>query len=57
MDANTLERLFEQAGVGVTNVSERLRVLFGRNYRMVVNSEKGSGTTTLIEVPETPAAS
>ena len=53
MDPARLDHLFEQAGVGVNNVNERLRVLFGGDYRMVVNSEKGSGTTTLIQVPET----
>lgn len=52
MDQNRLEQLFEQAGVGVRNVNERLRVLFGSDYRMVVNSEKGAGTSTVIEVPE-----
>lgn len=53
MEPEQLDRLFEQAGVGVRNVNERLRVLFGGDYRMVVNSEQGAGTSTLIEVPET----
>lgn len=55
MDPERLDQLFEQAGVGVRNVNERLRVLFGGDFRMVVNSEKGTGTSTLIEVPDTAA--
>jgi two-component system LytT family sensor kinase len=46
-----LETLFEQ-GIGVSNVNERLRVLFGPDYRMVIDSEPGQGTKTRIEIPE-----
>ncbi len=41
-----------EGGIGVTNVNERLRVLFGRHYRMAVDSKLGEGTKTLIEIPE-----
>ena len=46
-----LATLFE-SGIGVSNVNERLRVLFGGGYRMVVDSTPGQGTRTLIELPE-----
>lgn len=45
-----LATLFEQ-GIGVSNVNERLKVLFGRDYRMWVDSKPGEGTTTGIEIP------
>jgi two-component system LytT family sensor kinase len=38
-------------GIGVTNVNERLKVLFGNEYRMWVDSQPGSGTRIQIEVP------
>jgi two-component system, LytTR family, sensor kinase len=46
-----LETLFEQ-GIGVSNVNERLRVLFGPGYRMLIESKPGQGTRTMIEIPE-----
>jgi two-component system LytT family sensor kinase len=46
-----LSTLFE-SGIGVSNVNERLRVLFGAGYRMVIDSKPGQGTQTLIEIPE-----
>jgi two-component system LytT family sensor kinase len=39
-------------GIGVTNVNERLKVLFGNDYRMWVESQPGRGTRIRIEVPE-----
>jgi two-component system, LytTR family, sensor kinase len=46
-----LAGLFEH-GIGVSNVNERLRVLYGSSYRMLVDSEPGKGTRTTIELPE-----
>ena len=43
--------LFEH-GIGVSNVNERLRVLFGPGYRMLIESKPGQGTQTVIEIPE-----
>jgi two-component system LytT family sensor kinase len=40
------------SGIGVTNVNERLKVLFGSEYRMWVESQPGRGTRIQIEVPE-----
>jgi len=46
-----LATLFE-SGIGVSNVNERLRVLFGAGYRLRIDSKPGEGTRTLIEIPE-----
>jgi two-component system LytT family sensor kinase len=45
--ATLLER-----GIGVSNVNERLKVLFGNEYRMWIESEPGNGTRVQIEMPE-----
>ncbi len=53
IEESKLATLFEQSGgVGVTNVDERLRVLFGTDYRMEIDSAPGQGTKTLIEIPD-----
>jgi len=46
-----LAHLFEQ-GIGVNNVNERLKVLYGDGYRMWIDSRPGEGTSTGIEIPE-----
>ncbi len=46
-----LATLFEQ-GIGVSNVNERLKVLFGDDYKMWIDSRQGEGTSTGIELPE-----
>jgi two-component system, LytTR family, sensor kinase len=51
MPESKLETLFER-GIGVSNVKERLRVLFGPSYQMTIHSELGAGTRTVIELPE-----
>lgn len=45
-----LATLLEQ-GIGVSNVNERLKVLFGADYRMTIDSRPGEGTRTEIEIP------
>jgi two-component system LytT family sensor kinase len=49
--ATLLER-----GIGVSNVNERLKVLFGNDYRMWIESQPGHGTHIQIEVPELQTA-
>jgi two-component system LytT family sensor kinase len=39
-------------GIGVSNVNQRLKVLFGNDYRMYIDSQPGRGTRIEIEVPE-----
>ena len=51
IEESKLDSLFE-SGIGVSNVNERLRVLFGPRYRMVIESRPGQGTQTLMEIPE-----
>jgi two-component system LytT family sensor kinase len=46
-----LATLLDQ-GIGVSNVNERLKVLFGNEYRMWIESQPGQGTRIQIEVPE-----
>ena len=46
-----LATLLDQ-GIGVSNVNERLKVLFGSEYRMWIDSQPGRGTRIQIEVPE-----
>jgi two-component system LytT family sensor kinase len=46
-----LARMFE-LGIGISNVNERLKVLFGDEYKMWIDSRLGEGTSTGIEIPE-----
>ena len=46
-----LARLFE-SGIGVNNVNERLKVLYGDNYKMWIDSRLGEGTSTGVEIPQ-----
>ena len=46
-----LAKMLEK-GIGVSNVNERLKVLFGADYRMFIDSHPGKGTRIEIEVPE-----
>ncbi|MGH9815292.1 MAG: sensor histidine kinase [Candidatus Acidiferrales bacterium] len=39
-------------GIGITNVQERLRVLYGDDFRFVITSQEGQGTQIRIELPE-----
>jgi two-component system LytT family sensor kinase len=43
-------------GIGVSNVNERLKVLFGDDYRMYVDSKPDAGTRIEIEFPELQAS-
>ncbi len=49
-----LATLLEQ-GIGVSNVNERLKVLFGSDYKMWIDSKPGQGTRIEIEIPELQA--
>ena len=43
-------------GIGMSNVQERLRVLYGGDFRMEITSRAGQGTLIRIEVPELVSA-
>jgi two-component system, LytTR family, sensor kinase len=51
IDEAELARVFNK-GIGVSNVKERLQVLYNQDYRMVIDSRPGRGTLIEIEVPE-----
>lgn len=53
---NRLATLFEQ-GIGVSNVNERMKVLYGPDYRMWIDSKPGEGTRTGIEIPDVAVGS
>jgi two-component system LytT family sensor kinase len=42
-------------GIGVSNVTERLKVLYGSDYRMWIDSAPGRGTRIEIEIPRLQA--
>ena len=41
-----------QRGIGVSNVRERLQVLFGNEFNMAIEPRPGGGTCVRIEIPE-----
>jgi len=40
------------AGIGLSNVDERLRVTYGENCRLKLSSVLGEGTCARVEIPE-----
>ena len=44
--------LSRSAGIGLRNVDERLRVIYGENYHLKIDSTRGEGTCARIEIPE-----
>jgi two-component system LytT family sensor kinase len=40
------------SGIGLANVRERLRVIYGTTYQLTLTSEPGKGTIARIEIPE-----
>ena len=39
-------------GIGLSNVNERLRTIYGANYRLKLKSVPGQGTCASVEIPE-----
>jgi two-component system, LytTR family, sensor kinase len=52
------ERLAEVygGGIGISNVHERLRLLYGDQFKMDIRSQEGQGTQIHIEIPELATA-
>lgn len=46
-----LAGIFEQ-GIGVSNVKERLKVLYSQDHQMIIDSREGQGTRIEIQLPE-----
>ena len=40
-----------EKGFGLANVNERIKMYFGAEYGMQIDSEKGKGTTCVITIP------
>jgi sensor histidine kinase YesM len=41
-----------RTGIGLRNVDERLRVIYGANYQLRLESLPGQGTCARVEIPE-----
>jgi sensor histidine kinase YesM len=41
-----------ESGIGISNVHERLKVLYGQDFSMKIKSQAGKGTAIRIEIPE-----
>jgi len=39
-------------GIGLSNVNERLRTIYGANYQLKLTSVPGEGTCARVEIPE-----
>ncbi|MGE3508194.1 MAG: histidine kinase [Vicinamibacterales bacterium] len=51
MSEERLERAFG-GGIGLNNVNERLRTIYGAGYRLKLTSEPGKGTCASLNIPE-----
>jgi len=51
MPAERLREVYG-GGIGISNVNERLRLLYGDQFKMEIRSQEGQGTMIHIEVPE-----
>jgi two-component system LytT family sensor kinase len=51
IEPNAMPNVF-QRGIGVSNVHERLRVLFGNEFLMLIHHRPGGGTQVRIQIPE-----
>jgi two-component system LytT family sensor kinase len=40
------------SGIGISNVRERLKVLYGQDYLLRIDSQPGKGTAVCFEIPE-----
>ena len=51
ISANRLLEVYA-GGIGISNVHERLRLLYGDQFKMDIRSQEGEGTQIYIEIPE-----
>lgn len=51
MTEERLEHAFG-GGIGLSNVNERLRTIYGANYHLKLTSIPGEGTCASVEIPE-----
>jgi two-component system LytT family sensor kinase len=50
--AGEAQRVKSSGGIGLRNVNERLRVIYGANYQLQLDSVPGEGTCARIVIPE-----
>jgi two-component system LytT family sensor kinase len=50
--ASRMPDVYAADGIGIANVQERLKVLYGQDYTFDIKSQPGMGTVIRIEVPE-----
>jgi two-component system LytT family sensor kinase len=55
MSEDRLEHALE-GGIGLSNVNERLRTIYGENYQLKLRSVPGQGTSASVEIPELTAS-
>ncbi|MBS4195146.1 sensor histidine kinase [Lederbergia citri] len=57
MDEETIETIFEGrikskgSGIGLYNINERIKLMFGDDYGIHIESKKGEGTTVTVTLP------
>ena len=51
MSEERLQRALGE-GIGLSNVNERLRTIYGNHYALRLQSVPGQGTSVSIEIPE-----
>jgi sensor histidine kinase YesM len=51
MNAEQLEHALGN-GIGLSNINERLRTIYGNHYALRLQSVPGQGTSVSIEIPE-----
>ena len=47
----TINSVRASAGIGLRNVRDRLRIVFGRNASIAIDSQSGKGTSVVISIP------
>lgn len=58
MDENYIDKINQGdyqpkgTGIGLRNIDERIKILFGENYGIYIESEKGEGTTVTVKLPK-----
>lgn len=43
-------------GIGLKNIHRRIRLYYGKNYGLTLNSSPGKGTSVTVRIPKTPAS-
>ena len=53
MEKDAVDHLFsvQTSGYGMKNVNDRLRLLYGDNYMLTIDSEPDRGTTVFVRIP------